>query len=94
MPPFQRQGHGATLIQAFYNECYARSDVLDVTGRTRFMYMQSHYCNFERFFKYGISTLIILLLVIKVTNCLLGPRGRYSPTAHLIHEIGKSSLHS
>ncbi|KAK2150607.1 hypothetical protein LSH36_399g07001 [Paralvinella palmiformis] len=31
MPPFQRQGHGATLIQTFYNSCYNRHDILDIT---------------------------------------------------------------
>lgn len=31
LPPFQRQGHGATLIQTFYNGCYHRHDILDIT---------------------------------------------------------------
>ncbi|KAK3612177.1 hypothetical protein CHS0354_016563 [Potamilus streckersoni] len=31
MPPFQRQGHGAQLLQTFYNECYKRNDILDIT---------------------------------------------------------------
>jgi len=30
MPPFQRHGHAAQLVQCFYNECYARSEVLDI----------------------------------------------------------------
>jgi len=32
LPPFQRQGHAAQLIQSFYNECYSKSEVLDVAG--------------------------------------------------------------
>ena len=32
MPPFQRQGHGAKLLQTFYNDCYSRSNILDITG--------------------------------------------------------------
>ncbi|KAJ8319622.1 hypothetical protein KUTeg_002824 [Tegillarca granosa] len=31
LPPFQRQGHGAQLIQTFYNDCYNRADILDIT---------------------------------------------------------------
>ncbi|KAK2187191.1 hypothetical protein NP493_176g03011 [Ridgeia piscesae] len=31
MPPFQRQGHGAKLLQTFYNDCYSRSNILDIT---------------------------------------------------------------
>ncbi|XP_064615849.1 histone acetyltransferase type B catalytic subunit-like isoform X2 [Liolophura sinensis] len=31
LPPFQRQSHGAELIQTFYNECYQRKEVLDIT---------------------------------------------------------------
>ena len=32
LPPFQKQGHGAQLMQTFYNDCYADSDILDITG--------------------------------------------------------------
>ncbi|XP_041372189.1 histone acetyltransferase type B catalytic subunit-like isoform X2 [Gigantopelta aegis] len=31
LPPFQKQGHGAQLLQTFYNDCYTRSEVLDIT---------------------------------------------------------------
>ncbi|XP_046546607.1 histone acetyltransferase type B catalytic subunit-like [Haliotis rubra] len=31
LPPFQKQGHGAQLLQTFYNSCYSSSDVLDIT---------------------------------------------------------------
>ena len=32
LPPFQKQGHGAQLLQTFYNTCYSRSEVKDITG--------------------------------------------------------------
>ena len=32
IPPFQRQGHGAELLQAFYNDSHAQAKVLDITG--------------------------------------------------------------
>ncbi|CAE1300785.1 HAT1 [Acanthosepion pharaonis] len=31
LPPFQKQGHGAQLLQTFYNETYTRPEVLDIT---------------------------------------------------------------
>ncbi|XP_076455980.1 histone acetyltransferase type B catalytic subunit-like [Babylonia areolata] len=31
LPPFQRQGHGAVLLQAFYNDVVPRSLVIDIT---------------------------------------------------------------
>ncbi|ESO94305.1 hypothetical protein LOTGIDRAFT_232538 [Lottia gigantea] len=31
LPPFQRQGHGAELLQTFYNTCYDRDDIMDIT---------------------------------------------------------------
>lgn len=31
LPPFQKQGHGAQLLQTFYNTCYSRSEVKDIT---------------------------------------------------------------
>lgn len=31
LPPFQKQGHGAHLLQTFYNECYTKPEVLDIT---------------------------------------------------------------
>ncbi|XP_069120365.1 histone acetyltransferase type B catalytic subunit-like isoform X1 [Argopecten irradians] len=31
LPPFQKQGHGGHLIQTFYNDCYTRSEVMDIT---------------------------------------------------------------
>ncbi|KAK7495641.1 hypothetical protein BaRGS_00013088, partial [Batillaria attramentaria] len=31
LPPFQRQGHGAHLLQTFYNDMMGRSEVLDIT---------------------------------------------------------------
>ncbi|KAK6183635.1 hypothetical protein SNE40_011071 [Patella caerulea] len=31
LPPFQRQGHGAQILQTFYNTCYDRDDVMDIT---------------------------------------------------------------
>jgi histone acetyltransferase 1 len=31
LPPFQRQGHCARLIQCFYNRCYTQTQVVDVT---------------------------------------------------------------
>ncbi|KAL4228701.1 histone acetyltransferase 1 [Mactra antiquata] len=31
LPPFQKQGHGAQLLQTFYNSCYGDSDILDIT---------------------------------------------------------------
>ncbi|XP_052806790.1 histone acetyltransferase type B catalytic subunit-like [Mya arenaria] len=31
LPPFQKQGHGAQLLQTFYNRCYGDSDILDIT---------------------------------------------------------------
>ncbi|KAK3106449.1 hypothetical protein FSP39_020292 [Pinctada imbricata] len=31
LPPFQKQGHCAQLIQTFYNDCYLRPEVLDIT---------------------------------------------------------------
>lgn len=31
LPPFQKQGHGAELMQAFYNKCYGNSNILDIT---------------------------------------------------------------
>lgn len=31
LPPFQKQGHGAQLLQTFYNSCYGNSDILDIT---------------------------------------------------------------
>ncbi|XP_005104677.1 histone acetyltransferase type B catalytic subunit [Aplysia californica] len=31
LTPFQRLGLGAKLVQTFYNTCYSRSDVLDIT---------------------------------------------------------------
>lgn len=31
LPPFQKQGHGAQLLQTFYNTCYSRSEVRDIT---------------------------------------------------------------
>ncbi|XP_045209831.2 histone acetyltransferase type B catalytic subunit-like [Mercenaria mercenaria] len=31
LPPFQKQGHGAQLLQTFYNGCYGNSDILDIT---------------------------------------------------------------
>ncbi|XP_060573241.1 histone acetyltransferase type B catalytic subunit-like [Ruditapes philippinarum] len=31
LPPFQKQGHGAQLLQTFYNGCYGDSDILDIT---------------------------------------------------------------
>ena len=33
LPPFQKQGHGAQLLQTFYNTCYGNSDILDITGK-------------------------------------------------------------
>jgi len=32
LPPFQKQGHGAQLLQTFYNTCDSRSEVKDITG--------------------------------------------------------------
>lgn len=32
LPPFQKLGLGAKLIQTFYNLCYSRPEVLDITG--------------------------------------------------------------
>ena len=32
LPPFQRQGHGAHLLQTFYNDVVPVADVLDITG--------------------------------------------------------------
>lgn len=34
LPPFQKQGHGAELLQTFYTECWSNSDILDITGNT------------------------------------------------------------
>ncbi|OWF35869.1 histone acetyltransferase type B catalytic subunit-like [Mizuhopecten yessoensis] len=31
LPPFQKQGHGCHLVQTFYNDCYTRSEVMDIT---------------------------------------------------------------
>lgn len=31
LPPFQKQGHGAELLQTFYTECWSNSDILDIT---------------------------------------------------------------
>lgn len=31
LPPFQKQGHGAQMLQTFYNTCYGNSDILDIT---------------------------------------------------------------
>ncbi|KAL5010392.1 hypothetical protein ScPMuIL_012697 [Solemya velum] len=31
LPPFQRAGHGAQLLQTFYNDCATRANVLDIT---------------------------------------------------------------
>ncbi|XP_052065182.1 histone acetyltransferase type B catalytic subunit-like [Mytilus californianus] len=31
LPPFQKQGHGAELLQTFYNTCYSRSEIKDIT---------------------------------------------------------------
>ncbi|KAH3703489.1 histone acetyltransferase type B catalytic subunit-like [Dreissena polymorpha] len=31
LPPFQKQGHGAHLLQTFYNRCYGDSEILDIT---------------------------------------------------------------
>ena len=33
LPPYQKQGHGATLIETFYKECLSRKEVLDITGK-------------------------------------------------------------
>ena len=35
LPPFQRMGHCATLIQTFYNDCYINRDIKDITGLYR-----------------------------------------------------------
>ncbi|CAH1773589.1 unnamed protein product, partial [Owenia fusiformis] len=31
LPPFQRQGHGSQMLQTFYNGCYNRNDIRDIT---------------------------------------------------------------
>ncbi|XP_033732888.1 histone acetyltransferase type B catalytic subunit-like [Pecten maximus] len=31
LPPFQKQGHGCHMVQTFYNDCYTRSEVMDIT---------------------------------------------------------------
>ena len=32
MPPYQKMGHAATMIQTFYNQVTHKDDVMDITG--------------------------------------------------------------
>lgn len=56
LPPFQRMGLCAEMLQTFYNDAYRRKEVLDITGKDRqFMccelYCRNHwidlFCNFH-----------------------------------------------
>lgn len=44
LPPFQRMGLCAEMLQTFYNDTYRRKEVLDITGKGRLFMGCLLYC--------------------------------------------------
>ncbi|ELT91757.1 hypothetical protein CAPTEDRAFT_145248, partial [Capitella teleta] len=82
LPPFQRQGHCAAMLQAFYNLCYKNDDIKDIT-------IEDPSENFQRVRDFVDARNCMTLAPFKSLKLLFGFSGDMERQARIKFKINK-----